>query len=386
MEIGAKTPKTKSQAPKKFQGPKSKRLSQFPGGWRGSTGRGGDRSRVGQRLVSGGPDGNRKLGPWSFPWSGPAGEPPALLPVRTDSRCARTRRIHQSGMDFPNPDGDVHFPMKKWLVLWLLFPVWETAAAGPAFRLDWTNNLLTVTSPTIPGGKLEIWYLEAFLRPGAQQRDWGQSRLAHQTELVSATPDGNRLEFRTRVEPSVLVQHEVGAGADELDFTFRLTNTGATNAPVQWFQPACIRVAGFTGRDQTSYPARSFVFTARGLTPLDRIVRTTNALYLGGQVYLPPWTRPADANPRPLAGERLTNGLIGCVSGDGRWLLATASDRTHELFEGVYVCLHSDPLIGGLAPGETRTIRQKLYLLPNDPEALLRRYRQDFPDATATAF
>ena len=60
---------------------------------------------------------------------------------------------------------------------------------------------------------------------------------------------------------------------------------------------------------------------------------------------------------------------------------ATASDRTHELFEGVYVCLHSDPSIGGLKPGETRRIRQKLYVLPNDPDRLLERYRLDLPES-----
>jgi hypothetical protein len=59
-------------------------------------------------------------------------------------------------------------------------------------------------------------------------------------------------------------------------------------------------------------------------------------------------------------------------------LLATASDRTHELFEGVYVCLHSDPHVGGLSPGETKTVRAKIYLLPNDVESLLKRYRKDF--------
>jgi hypothetical protein len=107
--------------------------------------------------------------------------------------------------------------------------------------------------------------------------------------------------------------------------------------------------------------------------------RTTNALYLGGQVYLPAGIREADANPRPVARNRVTNGLIGCFSGDDRWLLAIASDRTFELFEGVYVCLHSDPLIDGLKPGESKRLRQRIYLLPNDPAALLRRYRADFP-------
>jgi hypothetical protein len=49
----------------------------------------------------------------------------------------------------------------------------------------------------------------------------------------------------------------------------------------------------------------------------------------------------------------------------------------------VFVCLHSDPHIGGLAPGETKTITSRLYLLPNDPEALLKRYQSDFATQTS---
>ena len=176
------------------------------------------------------------------------------------------------------------------------------------------------------------------------------------------------------------------AKEDEIEFVFSLNNRGDRPIDLNWFQPACIRLAEFTGRGQSNYTARSFVFTTNGITLLDQTRRTTHALYLGGQVYLPPWTHSADANPRPVAHDRVTNGLIGCFSADNQWVLATASDRTHELFEGVYVCLHSDPLIGGLAPDETKRIRQKLYLLPNDPGALLRRYQRDFPEATATAF
>ena len=58
--------------------------------------------------------------------------------------------------------------------------------------------------------------------------------------------------------------------------------------------------------------------------------------------------------------------------------MATAWDKTHELFEGVYVCLHADPHVGGLAPGETKRIRGKLYLIKNDVKALLKRYERDF--------
>ena len=34
--------------------------------------------------------------------------------------------------------------------------------------------------------------------------------------------------------------------------------------------------------------------------------------------------------------------------------------------------------VGGLKAGETKTVRGKLYVLPNDPKGLLKRYERDF--------
>ena len=257
--------------------------------------------------------------------------------------------------------------------LLLCFPV-------HALEISWTNNLLTVTGANLPGGKLNVWYLEAFCRSGAHDREWGKTTLPHKTALL--TNDSNRaLHFRTLVQTNVEVNHVVTAGADEIDFHFTLANRGAQDIDVQWFQPACIRVEKFTGCVQSNYTAKSFIFTERGLTTLDQTRRTEDALYRGGQVYVMPGVELRDANPRPLSLDRPTNALIGCFSADGKQLLATASDATHELFEGVYVCLHSDPRIGGLKAGETKTIRAKLYVLPNDVPALLRRYEKDFAPA-----
>jgi hypothetical protein len=42
-------------------------------------------------------------------------------------------------------------------------------------------------------------------------------------------------------------------------------------------------------------------------------------------------------------------------------------------------CIHSDFRIGGLQPGETKTIHGKIYLMENDVAKLLERYRRDFP-------
>jgi len=133
------------------------------------------------------------------------------------------------------------------------------------------------------------------------------------------------------------------------------------------------------GANQSNYTAKSFIFTERGLTTLDRTRRTEDALYRGGQVYVRPGVSTNDANPRPLCLDRPTNGLIGCFSADGKQLFATASDKTHELFEGMHVCLHSDPRIDGLKAGETKTLRAKIYVMTNDMNALLRRYAKDFP-------
>lgn len=254
-----------------------------------------------------------------------------------------------------------------------------SSPAADALKLSWTNNLLKVTSPALPGGSLDIWYLEAFCRANSRTQNWNQTTIPHKTVLLETSPDHQFLKFRTTVQTNVEVLHTLRSTADEIDITYELTNHGAEPSPIEWFQPACIRVADFTGRNQSNYIYRSFIFTDRGLTTLDQTHRTEDALYKAGQVYVPRNINRADANPRPLAGDTPTNGLIGCYSADDKYILATAFDQTHELFEGVYVCLHSDPHIGGLAPNETKKIHGKIYLIPNNIEALLTRYNHDFP-------
>jgi hypothetical protein len=249
-------------------------------------------------------------------------------------------------------------------------------AARAELALAWTNNLLTISAPEMPGGKLEVWYLEAFCRRGSTKRDWGETTFPHKTELLAS--DGRVLKFRTRVQPNVEVLHELRASDDEIAIEFNFTNHGSERADIEWFQPACIRVERFTGRHQSNYINRAFIFTAKGFTRLADTRRTEEALYRGGQVYVPGGIDLDNVNPRPISLDQPVNGLIGCISADNRYLLATASDRTHELFEGVYVCLHSDPHVGGLAPGEKKTLRSKIYLLKNDVAELRRRYERDF--------
>jgi hypothetical protein len=75
-----------------------------------------------------------------------------------------------------------------------------------------------------------------------------------------------------------------------------------------------------------------------------------------------------------------SNGLIGAFSGDESMIFATAWEPYQELFQGVARCLHSDFRLGGLEPGETKTIHGKIYIVPADVPALLDRYEEDFPE------
>src|SRR5207248_794335 len=153
---------------------------------------------------------------------------------------------------------------------------------------------------------------------------WGKTIFRHKTSLLSADP--HRLRFRTMIGPDVEVLHEVHAGKEDIDLRFELKNHGKQAVDVEWFQPACIRVAEFTGSNQTNYIQRSFIFTEKGLTTLGKTQRREDALYRGGQVYVPRKVNLEDVNPRPISADQPVNGLIGCFSADGKYLLATASD------------------------------------------------------------
>ena len=256
----------------------------------------------------------------------------------------------------------------------------SAATPDSGLTISWEKGMLKVKGP-FPGEVMDTWYLEAFCRSGSTHQAWDKTTIPHKTELVSADKEGKHLRLRTQVEPSVVVEHEITAGKDDVTFKLKATNTGKDFVDVQWFQP-CTRVNRFTERKQDDYHQRCFILTKEGLKMMDQLPRAEEAIYKGGQVYVPEGVPMNDVNPRPISSVTPANALIGCVSPDNKWLFATAWDQTQELFQGVIVCIHNDPRIGGLKPGETRELRGKMYFLPNDPAKLLKRYQHDFPTHT----
>jgi hypothetical protein len=263
------------------------------------------------------------------------------------------------------------------------------SAADPArLQIAWADNRLSIEAPAgqspIPGGKLVVNYLEAYCRPGSTDRDWRETVIKHATRLVSAADNGHEVTLECRLADGVVVRHQIVAAADEIDFRLSASNPTQQASEVAWAQP-CIRVGPLTGRTQQDYLPQCFVLIEGRVTRLPTEPWATKARYVPGQVYCPANVDRNDVNPRPLSEIVPSHGLIGCFSGDGRWIVASAWEPYQELFQGVIACVHSDFRIGGLKPGETRQIRGKIYVTRDNFESLVRRYERDFSEHLAPA-
>ena len=265
-------------------------------------------------------------------------------------------------------------PIALWVTV--VFTTHATAADPPVLTLERVDHWLIIKGDHMPGGPIRINYLEAYCRAGSTDADWVKHTVInHKNELVSMSDDKKTLKLKDTLADGVIVEHIITAKSDEVDFRLTARNPTDKRSEAHWAQP-CVRLGPFTGfpregGDLDDYLGKCFLFLDGKLERMPTKDWAKEARYTPGQVWCPKPVPRTDVNPRPLSKHVPSNGLIGCFSADGQWLLATASDRTHELFEGVYVCLHSDPLVAGLKPGETRTVRQKIYFLPNDPAKLL---------------
>lgn len=238
------------------------------------------------------------------------------------------------------------------------------------------HAMLSVEHPLLSGEPLKIWLMEAYCKKDSTHRRWDETVIPQQNSLLSQTP--HEIKIKTLIgNNQVKIIHCVTVIADEILFESTLTNLTEKSVDIEWMQP-CLRVGKFTGLGQNKYIRKCFIFTGKGLLRLPDTNRTEEAVYRGGQVYVPAGINRADVNPRPVSPDVPVHNLIGCFSADEKVLLATAWNKVQELFQGVIVCIHADPAIGGLLPGQTKYLFGKLYILPNDIDELLRRYNRDF--------
>ena len=262
------------------------------------------------------------------------------------------------------------------------------AVPKTTLTLEQSANWLIVHGGQIPGGSFKINYLEAYCRAGSTDADWRvHTKVPHKTEFIPLSADRKTLKLRDTVADGLVVEHTITARDDEVDFRLTARNPTAVRSEAHWAQ-ACPRLHDFTGfnnpasRNLDDYLPKCFVFLDGKLERMPTRGWVTTARYMPGQVWCPAHVPRTDVNPRPLSPHVPSNGLVGCFSGDETLIWATAWEPYQELFQGVIRCLHADFRLGGLLPGETKEIRGKIYIVPNDMSRLLARYARDFPEHT----
>jgi len=259
-------------------------------------------------------------------------------------------------------------------------------AEEPSSHLDisWSDKILTIRGNGVVGESLEVWYLEAYCRANSTDRDWKETVIPHTSKLVDEAAKDHCIQVQDKLADGVVVNHFITAEQDAVSFRIEAHNPTEAASAVHWAQP-CVRVDRFTGTSPEDrmklvppYAEKCFIFVDDQPVRLPTKPWATDARYVPGQVYCPPMVPRSDVNPRPLSEIVPSSGLMACLGKNNKRLIGVAFEPCQELFQGVITCIHSDIRIGGLAPGETKTIRGKIYFLPADLAELRRRYHQDF--------
>jgi hypothetical protein len=265
-------------------------------------------------------------------------------------------------------------------LLHLLLATVHAQEVPSGLQIHWEKNFLTITGPKIKDREIKVHYLEAYCRDRSTDADWmGHTYIGHETKLLEINKQKDFIKLACKVKDGLEVIHEIRASADEIDFQITARNPTSKRSEAHWAQP-CIRLDKFTGAGQETYLAKSFIFFNGKAERMPTRDWAMKARYTPGQVWRGPGVDERDVNPRPLSKHLPSNGLIGCYSADEKQIFATAFEPYQELFQGVAVCLHSDFRLGGLAPGETKKVRGKMYIVPADLSALVKRYERDFPE------
>ena len=92
--------------------------------------------------------------------------------------------------------------------------------------------------------------LEAYCRPGSTDRDWHETVIPHESELVLATDDGKRIELRDRLSDGVVVNHDA---MSVISFVVlcapTFANKGPTNCLLVGSTDGCCSVSDLSSLD-----------------------------------------------------------------------------------------------------------------------------------------
>ena len=270
----------------------------------------------------------------------------------------------------------------------------EAWANLPVPRLG-VRDFVWVHVPQIPGCVIDLSCYEHNAMLSHRRLSGGGLELQHRDTkdpnillITTITPEPGAVEVIARAEvdrernPEGKLPEEMPA--PNLCFQVKRAEGGFSHFPDPF--PEFIR--------------RCFIYTDRGRTFLLNTIRhrlpeisdkpddpRNNPPHV--QVYYGMW-RYASLKPGPkrpgwytTSPTRYIIPVIGIVSRDGKHLAAMATDSADSMCQAWQQCLHNNPKwTPEDVPPEERRWRVKIYIMPNDSKALLKRFKEDFPDAS----
>lgn len=248
-------------------------------------------------------------------------------------------------------------------------------------------TMVAATFPNIPGFTCDSWCYESavdFLDTRAL--DGGRVELRHRYRdqphaiiVTRVTPEPGAVEFLARVELEKSATGALPANPQPLNLCWQLRH-----APTFASKP-------------DPYPEfikRCFIFTEKGVTFLDKTMRRPIPVRAADdpcnnppwvQMYVGVWQTVPQTLAKSWAGyspDRYTTTVIGVISRDSKYLAALANDSATGMCQAWHDCMHNNPQWHpAKAPPEKRAWRLKIYVMENDPDALLARVVKDFPNA-----
>jgi hypothetical protein len=259
--------------------------------------------------------------------------------------------------------------------------VGAATSSGPVL-FGWERGL-GLRYPGEPAADMFLWFYEwnmfEAMAPG--QHTHGTYQLER-----SLDPAGRTAEI---VSPALRLTARVVSDGAELAVT--VTNRTAHSWPaiagiipcwnpgqVRDTNPSSPRPLNFNFSDPER--RKSYFVSAAGLTPLVNREIHFNSRFRaavdrasdqGTFVFSPKW---------PTSQDNAASGLLVRESEDGRWVTGIGWERfLSTQGHNPWSCLHACIRVGPLEPGESRTVRGRLFLFQGTKEECLARFRAAFP-------
>ena len=253
----------------------------------------------------------------------------------------------------------------------------NTGTLGFTMQAEWMKKPITLRLPETLHSSLGLLFIDHNRRdmpPLSWLDPFPAWKLDKDTGEVSYKAVAEGVEFGARVRPY----------DEEIYIEFRVANR--TDKTIERFYPqVCLSMKGSEHFGKPRDVTDTYTWIDGQWTSLARTTPTAE------QKGRPPWLQVRTKDAAPVRGKRENPDgwwivdqaadvpVLARVSPDGKRLLAIAWEGARAVSTNSRIpCLHSAaPWIGQVKPGQEVFWRGKIYLMDNDPKALMLRYKGD---------